>query len=212
MRRYSYWIRTGLQTFAWDIAACGFYALLMYIQLSGPLSEILAFLPVYLLVFGAMVLVGMNMGVYKMNLPLALSFGSTRNEAIIGLQLFRLIPTVLLTAVLALLCSLEGADLTVGQAIPIGLGAYLAGGAIGAILGVIFTRFGKIAAVISAVAIMLVAFGGGLLAGMSAGDSPLVSISLDGGLPWAILGAGVLLYSIAMIPEQRTVWKCNVKL
>ena len=40
----------------------------------------------------------------------------------------------------------------------------------------------------------------------------LSNITLTGRLPWLVLAIGLFLYSISMIPEHRTVWKCNVKL
>ena len=130
--RLRYWIRSGFQTFGIVVAACAAYSVLMYLQMDDIFSGIMILMPLYLLLFGGMMLLAMSIGVYKFNLQLALSFGSTRNEAIVGLNLFRVIPTLLLTALLALLCALspEKASLTVGQAIPIGLGVYLACGAL----------------------------------------------------------------------------------
>mgnify|MGYP003303184966 CR=1 FL=1 len=108
--RLRFWIVSGLQTFAAAIGACGFYALLMYIQLGSNVQDLLSTIPVYLLAFGGMMLMVMNIGVYKFHLHLALSFGSTRNEAILGLNLFRLIPAVLMAAVLTAMTFLPGSD------------------------------------------------------------------------------------------------------
>ena len=108
--RLRFWIDSGLQTFAAAIGACGFYALLMYIQLGSNVQDLLSTIPVYLLAFGGIMLMVMNIGVYKFHLHLALSFGSTRNEAILGLNLFRLIPAVLMAATLVILSRLPGSD------------------------------------------------------------------------------------------------------
>ena len=161
-----------------------------------------------------MMLVTMNIGVYKFNLQLALSFGSTRNEAILGLNLFRIIPVVLLTAVLAVLCALspEPETLSVGQAIPIGLGIYLACGAIGAFIGVIFTKYGKLATVLTVVLLLLVGGTCGVLVGFADTNTFLTGFLFSEGLPWLVFSIGVFLYAISQIPEQRTVWKCNVKI
>jgi len=212
--RLRYWIRSGFQTFLWVVVACAFYAFLMFIQMDDFLQGALINLPIYLLLFGGMMLMGMNIGAYKFNLQLALSFGSTRNEAIVGLNLMRLIPALLLTALVALLCSLTDAAniLTAAQAIPVGLGVYLTCGALGSVVGVVFTKYGKIATVVTVIAFFLVAAGAGFLAGFSGDERFLARVTFGGDLPWLILAIGLFIYAIASIPEQRTVWKCNVKM
>ena len=87
--RLRYWLKSGFQTFGLVIGACLIYGLLMALQMQDALSDMFTLMPVYLLLFGGMMLLAMNIGVYKFNLQLALAFGSTRNEAILGLNLFR---------------------------------------------------------------------------------------------------------------------------
>ena len=82
----------------------------------------------------------------------------------------------------------------------------------GSLIGVIFTKYGKIVAVITAVLLVLICGACGFLVGFSGSDSFLASLVFSGSLPWLIFCAGVLVYAISQIPEQRTVWKCNVKL
>ena len=212
--RLRYWIKCGLKTFGAVIAACGIYALLVGIQMDDMMDGLFSLMPLYLLLFGGMMLMSMNIGVYKLNLPLALSFGSTRNEAIVGLNLFRIIPAALMTAILTVLCAVSGGEMgfSASQAIPIGLGVYLATGAIGTLLGIIFTKYGKVATVITVVLLLLCGGGMGLLAGYADSNSFLANILFSGKIHWLVLGIGLLLYSLAAIPEQRTVWKCNVKI
>jgi len=212
--RLRYWIRTGLQTFLWVVGACAFYSFLMFIQMDDFLQGALINLPIYLLLFGGMMLMGMNIGAYKFNLQLALAFGSTRNEAIVGLNLSRLIPSLLLTAVLVIFCGLPVAEAPVSpvQAIPLGLGVYLFFGALGSVIGVIFTKYGKVVAIVTAVLLVLICGVCGFLAGFSGSNSFLGSLIFSASLPWLVLGIGLLAYALSQIPEQRTVWKCNVKL
>ena len=212
--RLRYWIRTGLQTFGLVIAACLLYGFLMYLQMQDTLSDMFVLMPVYLLLFGGMMLLAMNIGVYKFNLQLALAFGSTRNEAIVGLNLSRLIPSLLLTAVLVIFCGLPVAEAPVSpvQAIPLGLGVYLFFGALGSVIGVIFTKYGKVVAIVTAVLLVLICGVCGFLAGFSDSNSFLGSLIFSASLPWLVLGIGLLAYALSQIPEQRTVWKCNVKL
>lgn len=206
--RLRFWIRSGLQTFVAVIGACAFYALLMYIQLGDGTQDLISTVPMYLLAFGGMMLMVMNIGVYKLHLHLALSFGSTRNEAILGLNLFRLIPAVLLTAILTVICALPGSDFPF-QSIPLGLGVYLLFGALGTLIGIVFTKYGKIVTVITAIAIVLCCGAIGFFVGISGGGIHLGGV---GNLSWILLCIGLFLYAIMQIPEQRTVWNCNVKL
>ncbi len=206
--RLQFWIKSGLQTCVAVIGACGFYALLMYIQLGDSTQDLLSMIPIYLLAFGGMMLMVLNTGVYKLHLHLALAFGSTRNEAILGLNLFRLIPTALLTVILAVIAALPGGDFSF-QSIPLGLGVYLLFGALGTLIGIVFTKYGKIVTVITAIAIVLGCGAIGFFVGMSGGGVHLGGV---GSLSWLLFCIGLFLYAIMQIPEQRMVWNCNVKL
>ena len=208
--RLRFWIDSGLQTFAAAIGACGFYALLMYIQLGSDVQDLLSTIPVYLLAFGGIMLMVMNIGVYKFHLHLALSFGSTRNEAILGLNLFRLIPAVLMTATLVIMSRLPGSNFGF-QPIPLGLGVYLFFGALGTLIGIVFTKYGKIVTVITAIAIVLCCGAIGFFVGMS-GSIHMPQVLRSADLSWLIFCIGIFVYAIMQIPEQRTVWNCNVKL
>ena len=95
---------------------------------------------------------------------------------------------------------------------PLGIGAFLITSALGSVLGVIFTKYGKAATIITVISIFLVAFGAGFLAAFTEDNGFLAGVTFSGKLPWLVLAVGLFLYSISMIPEQRTVWKCNVKL
>ena len=206
--RLRFWIRSGLQTFVAVIGACAFYALLMYIQLGDGTQDLISMIPMYLLAFGGMMLMVMNTGVYKLHLHLALSFGSTRNEAILGLNLFRLIPAALLTVVLTVICALPGSDFP-SQSIPLGLGVYLLFGAMGTLIGIVFTKYGKIVTVITAILILICCGAIGFFVGISGGGIHFGGV---GSLSWILLCIGLFLYAIMQIPEQRMVWNCNVKL
>ena len=104
------------------------------------------------------------------------------------------------------------APVSAAQAIPLGLGVYLFFGALGSAIGVIFTKYGKIVAIVTAVLLVLICGVCGFLAGFSGSNSFLGSLIFSDSLPWLVLGIGLLAYALSQIPEQRTVWKCNVKL
>ena len=101
-----YWFQTGFRSLAMLLGASLLYCALMSLQMSE-LEAVETLLPIYLL-FGVMMDLGMSLSLYKFNVPLALSFGSTRGEALLGLQVARLIPAVFVTAILVVLTALTG--------------------------------------------------------------------------------------------------------
>jgi len=112
----------------------------------------------------------------------------------------------------AIQAALDACFLAGGGRVVVPAGVYLTGGALGSVVGVVFTKYGKIATVVTVIAVFLVAGGAGFLAGFSGDERFLAWLTFDGNLPWLILAAGLFIYAIASIPEQRTVWKCNVKM
>ena len=211
--RLKFWVKQGFETFALVLGASVLYGFLMFIQTDSGWDGLLILLPLYLLLFGALMMLGISIGIYKMAVPLAISFGSTRNEVLLGLQIFRAIPVFLIPALAVVLTAISGEDASIplSMVFPIGVGAFLGTSALGAVIGVIFTKYGKAATIITVITIMLVAFGAGVLAAFSE-DLGTSIVVFSRGIHWLVLAVGLFLYSISMIPEQRTVWKCNVKL
>lgn len=213
--RLRFWLKTGLETFGVIVGATAFYSVMMFLQSSSATWEdILLTLPMFFLLFGGVMFLAMTIGVYKLSVPLVLSFGSTRNEVLVGLQIAHLMPVVLTTALVTVLIALGGANsvIPLSAAIPAALGIYLMFSAFGVILGVVITHFGKVAGVITAIVIMLGAFCGGFFAAFSEDGAWLMELVERKSLPWLALSIGLMLYSVSMIPEHRTVWRCNVKL
>ncbi|MBP3588418.1 MAG: hypothetical protein J6J51_05235 [Clostridia bacterium] len=212
--RLKFWLKQGFEIFLLILGASMLYGFLMFIQTDSGLDGLLILLPLYLIMFGALMMMGMSIGIYKMAVPLAISFGSTRNEVLLGLQIFRIIPILLIPALAALLTAVSGepATLPLSAVFPLGIGAFLITSALGAVIGVIFTKYGKVATIITVISIFFVAFGAGFLAAFTEDNGFLAGVTFSGKLPWLVLAVGLFLYSISMIPEQRTVWKCNVKL
>lgn len=211
--RLRYWIKLGFETLLTILGASLLYGFLMFIQTDSDWDGLLILLPLYLLLFGAMLMMAMTIGTYKLAVPLVIAFGSTRNEVLLGLQVFRSIPILLVPALATGLTALSGepASLPLHMVFPLGIGAFLVFSALGAVIGVVFTKYGKIATVITTISIVLVGFGAGLLAAFSDDIGQTVQL-FSGKLHWLLLCFGLLLYSLAMIPEHRIVWKYNVKL
>lgn len=212
--RLKYWFKQGFETFFIILGASLLYGFLIFIQTDSGWDGLLILLPLYLTMFGALMMLGMNAGIYKMAVQLVISFGSTRNEVLLGLQIFRIIPILLIPALATLLTAVSGepATLPLSAVFPLGIGAFLITSALGAVVGVVFTKYGKVATIITVITIMLMGFGAGVLSALSEDGGFLSNITLTGRLPWLVLAIGLFLYSISMIPEHRTVWKCNVKL
>ena len=212
--RLKFWIKQGVEIFATILGCSALYGFLMFIQTDSDWDGLLILLPLYLLLFGALMMIAATIGIYKMSVPLAISFGSTRNEVLLGLQIFRAIPVALIPAVAVLLTAMAGkeASLPPSMVFPLGMGAFLATSALGSVIGVIFTKYGKAATIFTTIAIILVGMGAGVLAALSEDVDFLPALVFSDKIHWLMLCVGLFLYSISMIPEQRTVWKCNVKL
>lgn len=213
--KLKYWITSGFQIFLIVVAASFLYGLLITVQNSYmDWNDLWVLLPIYQLLFGGMMQLAQTTGVYKLNLNLALAFGSTRNEALLGLQLFRLIPTLCNTALICVLQAVAGenAIFTPLTALPISLGIGLAGGALGTVIGIVYARFGRLATVLTVLVMVALGITGGVLAVMSSETQWLQYLVSHIGFSWLALGIGLILYGVAMIPEHRTVWKYSVRM
>ena len=108
--RLKFWLRQGFETFGIILGASALYGLLMFIQTDSGLDGLLILMPLYLLLFGSLLMMATTIGIYKMAVPLTISFGSTRNEVLLGLQIFRAIPMFLIPALAAALTAVSGED------------------------------------------------------------------------------------------------------
>ena len=213
--RLKFWFRTGLTNFGAILAASGVYGGILFLQRSDLTWEDLLFtLPVYLLLFGGLVTMALGTGLYKLHLPLALSFGSTRNEAILGMQIQRFLPAALIVGLTLVLTTVakDRSMVPAAAVVPLGFGLFLGFGALGGIAGMTMVRFGRIGLAITVVVGLIVGMGAGVLAGMTIGSGSIDAFFENLGLHWLVFCIGVLLYAVVMIPEQRLIWKYNVKL
>lgn len=213
--RLRYWVRNCLQNLALVLGASLFYAALMLLQMDDGLQAMRNLLPLYILLFGGVMLAAMNIAAYKFNLPLALAFGSTRREAMAGLNLQRLLPAVVLI-LLAAIFSDADASLPAAQLLPAGLGWFLFLSALGSAAGMIYQRFGKVIAVVTTMLLILAGMATGMLVSMLSANAiwrPWHALAANANLlAWAALAVGLAAYAAILIPEKRTVWSCNVKL
>lgn len=212
--RLRFWVKQGLDSLLMALGASALYILLMSIQTDDGLAGMLVLAPLYLLVFGGFMTMAFVIGIYKLSVPLALSFGSTRNEVLLGLQIMRLFPIVGIPALAALLTAVSGdpASMPAATLFPMGIGFITIMSALGSVFGVVYTKFGKIATVATVISIALGGMAGGVFAALAGDSNPMDWLARQDRLGLLVLCIGLFVYSLAMIPEHRTVWKCNVKL
>lgn len=213
--RLRFWFSRGLQVLASILGASVLYGLLMWIQMDDSRLEfLLMMLPLYFILFGGFILLIMTFSLYKMMLSLCLSFGSTRREALVGMHIYRLIPTLGITALAALLYVFPGVEplFSVRTMVLLSLGAFLLMGAVGSVLGMIYYRFGKVGAIITGISSVILGIGAGFLFAFSTNIQSGLS-GLAGSLPlsWVPLVLGAAVYLLTMIPENLVIRNYQVK-
>lgn len=205
--RLRFWLKSGWDVLVNTAGMSALYCVVMCIQIENDgWQDILTMLPIYLILFGALVFAISAFGLYKMTISLVLSFGSTRREVLLGLQLYRLLPAAgiaLLAALLTMIPSVEPV-FSPGTAFLISLGVFLLGGAAGAILGMVAYRFGKVGTVITAICVGLFGSGLGVMGSLSIAGGGY-DLRAPGSLPWLLLALGAAVYLLVMIPEIRVV-------
>ena len=140
------WFKSGLQFGTIVVAASFVYGLLMG---TNGVGELLTMAAMYMLLVGALINVLYNLGVYKTILPVALSFGSTRREAFVGMQCYRLVYMLGLLAIATVLYLLAGERglMELADAAPICIGVLLLLHTLGAVMGQHPLRQGSIGSV-----------------------------------------------------------------
>lgn len=151
----------------------------------------------------------LEINLYKLYIPLAISFGATRREAFWGVQICRVSYT------LPLLLMSSGA-LSVGNGggfgkmLPVFLGIYLLSHALSGVLAAVYGKFGAKG----------LALGGAVMvAGFAVAVTVFVMAIIRGAMPefsfgigFGVLAVGALAYLLAAPLEARSIGACTVKL
>lgn len=202
------WFKSGLQYAAIIIFASAIYGVLME---PTKLTEMVSMAAMYMLLFGGAMSLLFSISVYKVMLPVSLGFGSTRREAFVGIQCYRVVYMALVSAAAVGLYLLGGKmGLTELKVLaPIGIGLMPLMTAVGAVIGMVGSRFGKgvmaamtVIGSLIAVAIMLATL---ILCGVF--EEQIGSFGL-----WMMPVAGLLVYGLVSIFEYKSVKKYSVKL
>ena len=213
--RLRYWLVGAVKLLGMVVGASAFYCLVMWLQMDdGELTFLLIGLPLYFILFGAFMMLGLTVSLYKSMVNMALSFGSTRREVLAGLQLYRLLPSLAVTALAALLTVIPGAEhmFSPGETISICLGVFLLCSAYGSVLGMVNYRFGKVGAIVSGIGIAAVAIGAGVVFALTADDARWLNLLLDSGaLTWVFLAVCSAIYLLVLLPEHRIIRSYQVR-
>lgn len=199
MRRF-YWVKEGLRFSAVVLMAGGLYGIFIALmnEENDTLGDILYMSALYLGMFGAFMSLIFNMGLYQSLLPLALSFGGTRREAMQGLQLCRIANLIPVVAAVAL-CAARQSEPFVEVTLMIAAGLLFSG--LGGLVGSLAPVLSKgVLALVSAAAVL----GGMVLIGAAA-FLAVVAFGSSGGILWTILGISVLGYAVCSLFEARAV-------
>lgn len=212
--RLRFWLKNAATVACVSPPVALLYTGLMLLQDTGlTWEEICMLAMVYLWSFGALIAMTLTMNLYKFYLPVALSFGSTRRECMVGVTCYRLIPLAANIVCSLLLALLAEPVIPLGILLPVAAGLYLLVGALGAAAGMAYDKYGKKAVILvilaGVAAAVIVAFG----LAASDGRWDWINNALESGIvPWIVLAVGAAAHALSLIPEKKTVYRCTVKL
>ena len=205
--RLRYWVKEALKLTGLIMIASFVYMLLMMgLDAENTWQYRLNTGAIYLALFGAFMSMVLGPSIYQVFAPLAISLGSTRKEVFWGIQCYRFVIIFSLLLVAGILCAVAK-EISVWYALPFGICAFLTLHGMGAVMGGLSRKLGKLALII------MVLVGLNLYLGMLG----LVLM----GHNWFVMhknifmllipGIGILVYALCMIYEVRTIRKISVK-
>lgn len=213
--RLGYWFKRSLINFSIIIGATLMYTVMM--SFSSPMNEAdssgFPIAAIYLALFGVIMGAVLNSTLYTLHLPLSLSFGSTRKEAVIGMQCYRISYALLLPLMIALLFFLFTPELVplLIWVIPVLVGLLLFCGALGCGIGIVTVKYSKrvaaVCGILMSLALMALLFGTIFFLILSE-----ETVEIPGYLSWLMFAVGIATHGIILIPEIKTVYHYNVKL
>lgn len=207
MRRL-FWVKEGLQYVVSVLGSSFLYSLLMMITGSEKeWIDTLTMATMYLVMFSAVMALVFNMTLYQSVLPLAISFGCGRKEALAGLQIYRLTVLIPLAGITAMLAAMTASDIGTQAWIIVVLeiAAYLLCTGIGGWIGSCSGKLSKTVMgilYVAAMLILIVILGGGIVVFLV-----IEELNVLGWAAWLVLGAAAAIYGLCSIAEIRAV-KC----
>lgn len=213
--RVKFWIQEALQNGLVVAGGSVCYGVMM--TLTGAIENVermLGIMMMFLLLFGAGMGIVIGLNLWKLNLPLALSFGSSRKEAFWGLQWYHLIYNGVVLATTMVLCVLCGATapLSLGLLLPVSVALLLLSTAAGTIFGIVGVKYGKTVVIIISVVIGILLAGGIMAVVTLFIMQDAVGLNLTNWIIWGLPVVGVVLYGLSLIAEHKMVYRFAVKL
>lgn len=212
--RVKFWLKSALQNSLIIVGGALLYmAMMVAMEPIDSIQEVFQQASIYLLMFGAMISIMIDMSVFKLNLPLAIGFGSSRKEAFLGRQLYRLLFTAILTVGTVVLAAFgeEKGFVKLEIMAVFTPSVLLVTGSLGAMLGAASTKLGKtgvmVIGIISGVLVALL-----IMVCISAGITLDVKFDLPRLMIWLAPAAAAVIYGLSIIPEYKTIYNYNVKL
>lgn len=209
MRRL-YWVKEGLKVVATIFGATALYSLFMALLNTDedPLQSFFRQGTIYFVIMGVLMSLLSNMGLHQTIIPISLSFGGTRKEAIWGVQLYRLIVLLFLLIGASVLFGLMLSDVSILLGtIPIIIGLYLFFAGLGGLLGTFVSRISKgVLVVIVGFATLLIMF---ILIFVILGMG--IGLEISDYIPWLIFIPCAAVYGICSIFEVRSIRRHYVR-
>lgn len=203
MRRL-FWVKEGLRYVVAVLGASFLYSLFMMIAGSEKdWIDTLTMATMYLVMFSAIMALVFNMTLYQSVLPLTISFGCLRKEALVGLQIYRLTVLIPVTAITAVLAAMVAPDIGTQAWIIVVLeiAAYLFCTSIGGLIGPLSGKLSKtLLGVLYGVAMLafMVILAGGIIVVFI-----MEELNVLGWVAWLVLGVAVAVYGLCSIAEIR---------
>lgn len=203
MRRL-FWVKEGLQYVVAVLGSSFLYSLFMMIAGSAKgWIDTLTMATMYLVMFSAVMALVFNMTLYQSILPLAISFGCGRKEALAGLQIYRLTVLIPLAGITAVLAVPTASDIGTQAWIIVVLeiAAYLFCTSIGGLIGPLSGKLSKTVMgvlYIVAMLVFIVMIAGGIIVFFM-----MEELNVLGWVAWLVLGVAAALYGLCSIAEIR---------
>ena len=211
MRRL-YWVKEGLKCAANVLGATFLYSVFMNFFDSGTGGMgALRTGAVYLLLFGSIMSLVFNITLYQTQLPLVISLGCGRKEALVGLLLYRLaalVPVAAVTGVLTMMIDPQ-LPISVGSLVVLEISVYILCTCAGGFVGTLVARVSRIMLgfISAGVMILILAlFGGAMVVFFVVGMTDAL-----GWMMWVIPCAAAGVYGLCRAAESRALRRFCVR-
>lgn len=207
--KLKYWFRWALQNTLTILGASLAYAVMMSLMLpEGSVVETIRTMPVITLLFGGFMQMAFNFSVFKLPVNLTLSFGSTRRDVFVGMIIYTLLPSALITLCLSpFALALGGIDFSrlFSTVLPLVAAFFLSLTAMGLLSAILSWRFSDTVAAVSTIATILVSVVAGVFLVLHARShgSQLLALVLHPFTPWLALLATAVIYGAMMLMIRR---------